>query len=430
MIEHAYFRLKKNGVFINFNSALIVTFFFADSFSWVNGLGDVDFRLSYVVLAAGLLFTFRNGKFFVSEKYVLVFSFLFFISLPGMFQNSQIWKGVALQLLGSIPFAYLTFYIVRHEGLERIYDIYLFVAKLVVVSVFLEQALYFIGGIDLVEKLWIFTSTNYDAGLYYRASGILYEPSQVGLILPPAIYLAIRSGNYKLALFILAGVILSFSSLGFIGALVSLVFSEKRLFKAIPVIIVAMALVVSAVFLVPTTKDKLDKGYDLFFASDISDTNSRKELENMGGTVATLVVNGNITYAGLMDAPVFGHGVGSFRILYNDYLFKLYGDAGDLIALKNREGGASLFFRILFEIGLLGGFVVFVIFFKKLVVLKSKMKDYVDGVTRYNLSIAASIFFIECLIRKDMIVSFYFWFFVSIFLVATTNHRYIGRWRQ
>lgn len=415
---------RRTGNAIHWTSFVMFLFFFFDSFNWVDALGELDFRLSYIVLALGILLSLFRTNILTPKIYVYVFAFLLLVSLPGLIQHPQTWRGLISQLVGSIPFAYLAYIIVQREGLENIYVNYLFIAKFIVASVFVEQSLYLVGGIDLIKEIWIFTIANYDVGSYYRASGILYEPSQVGLLLPPALYLSIRRNDYKLALLILLGIILSFSTLGYIGALFSLLFSVKLNSKVAPLIIIGVVVVVCIILIVPSSRDRVEKGYNLLASSSIQHSFTANELAEMRGTVATLIVNSNITYSSVADSPFFGHGIGSFRYMYEGYLYGLYGDVSHLEALQNRQGGASLFLRMIFEVGVLGTLFIFFVYLYRLISLKNRRKNYIGGDCAYDLSIAATIFFLCCLLRKDMIVTFYFWMFMTIFLISTQKSVY------
>lgn len=410
---------------------ILYGFFLTDSLNWIGAAQGYDFRVNYLILTIGILFLFATRSVLIPKEYVVLF-----LSMPllSIISNQGKWSlllATSTQMIGIIPFAILAYNIARNINLNELARIYINISILIAGSVLFEQMVFIIAGYNITNALFLplgGIDFGYVEGELLRSQGLLYEPSQVGLLLSPAIYLALKLRKKWAAFLILAGIIGSLSSLAFIGLIIAVVlanFSVKRLVFLFPFIFVF----VIAAIQVPAVESRVEKATFAFFDKGL-DSLTREDLSNLGGSVGTSTANLVVASYGLADSPLIGHGLGSFAILFPEYLEEGIPGAGSLKNIQPGQG-KSLFVRILFEFGLIGLAAVLVFFSTKWVALFKMYRESEDGRLRAYWATTVIVFFLVYMIRKEAYVSFYIWFFLSIFIIAVKDgNRHSKKYRR
>ena len=364
-----------------------------------------------------------NGALRISKTFLWLIFFMGAISLLSSEGRHDLITAMLVQIAGIIPFALLAYHVARNLTLKQAARAYLTIARIIAVSILFEQLVFIAAGYEVLDLVFLplgGVSVNYVVNGILRASGVLYEPSQVGLLLPPALYLAIKLGDRKSMGWIIAGIIGSFSGLAFAGTAIVVFlayFSLRHFARFVPFILlfVAVASVSNVV------QDRFEKITSIVVQESMSDELDTNEINALQGSVGGLFVNALVMVQGLRDSPLIGHGLGSFAVLFPEYLGSTIQDSSSLEMLYPGQG-KSLLIRILFEYGLLG-ISLFVFFFsRRWLSLFRNMHTLADGNLRLYWAVTSIVFFIISMIRKDAYVSFYIWFFFAIFVVATKKN--------
>ena len=403
---------------------LFYGFFLTDSMNWIGVVGGMDFRVGYMLAGLAILFWAAYGRLFISKRFVYLLVCVLGISVVASKGRGDILVASLIQVVGLFFFALVAYNLVKRLDLQRASYLYLTASKIVAVSILFEQLIFLIGGYELVNLLFLpfgGRSISYvtDGGIL-RASGILYEPSQAGLLLPPALYLALRQRDQKSATLASLGILGSFSGLAFVGATISVLFyniSLKKVLKALPII-----LIISPVFFISSViQDRLDK-VSTVLTGDLLGEDDPNQINSLQGSIGGMYVNTIVLMKGLDESPVIGHGIGSFAILFNEYLGSAFQMADDLTVLYPGQG-KSLLIRVLFEFGLLGLLILLAFFFRHwLYVLKNRLQ-LKNGELRLSWVVTVIVFFLIYMIRKETYVSFYIWFFYFMLLAAAVKRR-------
>ncbi|MFN4088296.1 MAG: hypothetical protein ACK4QW_04535 [Alphaproteobacteria bacterium] len=199
-----------------------------------------------------------------------------------------------------------------------------------------------------------------------RAQSIFKEPSHLGQILAPAIFVAVLNlvsarpvfVGRRLSAVIVAVALLSFSTVGYtaIFASVSLVALNLRRGAAAWALVVGVVLAVGLYSHVPEFKIRVDDTIGALLYNDLFRANF---------STLTLYNNLHVTLAHLAETRFWGGGLGSHLSAFERHSV-LYGFSGlpFQIAYLNAEDANSLLLRILSELGLPGlvGFAAFLWF--------------------------------------------------------------------
>ncbi len=397
---------------------------FLDGFLWTDVFLGFDFRGVYVVLLIAIAIEATRSHYSLHRDILIIFSFLLLSSIPGIINNTSIIIVVVSQLLGSFIFAWFVYLIIDSKrNLESAMRLYQKATSIIAVTVIIDQVVFLVGGLDASQMVFSFVPArsieNYYESGFYRAAGILYEPSQAGIVLAPSLVFALIRKQTPRVLLLLFSIVVTFSTLAYIGALLALIISKKGGIKTFLTVIFVIILFQFLLFL-PFISDRLSPLLKfstlLFYGNNLYAT----EIQAAGGSVATLIANAMITIEGIRAQPLFGHGLGSFRVYYHELLDKVLIGASELIGFYNK-GGGSLLLRMLFELGFVGTIIIFVTYIKRLIkILKLKLDRNSPEIAWVS---ASTCFFMVSLLRKDAIVSLYFWIFLVGFTVATSKRK-------
>ncbi len=350
LLDHRVARL-----IINYGAAATV---FMDGLVFHYGCGD--FRLAYIIMAvilAGICLSAR--KLLFEPVFSAAFGLLSFFSLLNVVLGHVIlWSSV--RQIGIISFNAVFYYaVVRYnrKDIMRLFSAYLHLGLLASLIAVLQE----VGFLSNVKALYDFSpwlpnwrfSMRY-VGKFLSVNSVMPEPTSFCLAIFPAVaysFIALTARgrvrvNIPLAVFIFAGFIFSFSSLGFLGFLfiiLLLAMRSLRMKKWLAASAVIVLLAGGLYSWVPSFKVRLDDTMNVLTRS--------RTLDDVNLSTFTLMNNAYITREVFARSPVWGYGLGS-----HEYSFERFNEYQPLTnrPLLNRKDGNSLFLRLVSETGLLG----------------------------------------------------------------------------
>jgi len=355
----------------------------------------VDLKLFYFILPVNFfLLILKQGRLKIPQYFGFIFAFLFLSCLVsiGFLYNSPT-KGY-LQLVG-ITFVSLYFYnFLSYFSQNGWY--------LVLIKTYLSYT-YWISILGIVLFVVFFVILRDHT---YRLHSILSEPAHFAGIVLPAFFILMKNRKSSSVKFyvVLLSLVLTFSSIGYLGIFVSLfLYQENKLaFRNLFVFMIIYLSATMAYVYIDDFRLRVDDTMQSYVSNDVEGANF---------STYALISNMFVTEQVFKNYPVFGAGLGSHPESHKLYISKLSGqetflDKGSNLANLNAEDANSLFLRILSELGIVGIFLVF--FFM--------IKDY-SSVTANSsiISRAILIYFIYKLFREGNYFSPEMYFFVFLY---------------
>jgi hypothetical protein len=303
------------------------------------GLPKVPFQLLMIPLVVGIFQVWLQNN----ETFLFV----------------KIWGGVLL----SVSFYY---YVVQYYELdiERMFKLYLtwtYWTAVIAIIQFVAFKINFAPGYDygfLLNKGGAVIGEG-----VIRVNSIYLEPSQLGIMLGPAAFVAavniLRRKNFHYKQYenvvVLVALYLSRSSTGYLGLFLAIVILGINY----GYILYLLFFVVAAIFAgwglynsVPEFRDRVDSSMGLWIDGDFS-------LKNVNSSSFVLYNNSHIAWENMKEHPLFGSGLGSHQVAYKKFSYT----NNSKIRLKgfefNMSDANSLFLRLMSETGLIG--VIFII---------------------------------------------------------------------
>lgn len=324
----------------------------------------------------------------------LVFNVLilpFFVGLINvLLGNYQLFDFI--KVLGGLTATILFFYhFINYSNfkINILFDLYIKFCYFISLIGFIQLISFRIGFFWGYDYSWLFNKWGVIKGgiIGIRINSILAEPSQLAIVISPAIYVAIRNlirkesfilNKYQ-SILILIVLIFTTSTVGYFGFLLSLILVTEG-FK---LRYLAIGFLIS-LFLYQITynniyefKSRVDSAFGLWIDNDFS-------ILNTNNSSFVLYNNLHIAKENLIENPVFGTGIGSHEAAFNKH--SLTGKVIQYDFAFNKKDGNSLFIRLCTETGLVG--VVFIIIF----ILKGFVYKPNNETQIINLIISQSIF--------------------------------------
>ena len=262
------------------------------------------------------------------------------------------------------------YYVMQHYKMdvEKMFKLYLTWAYWTAVITIMQYFFYQINFRPGYDFTWILSKGgNAETGNSIRLSSIYVEPSQLGIMMGPAAFVACLNfihtkkfhyKNYQNVVILLA-LYLSRSSSGYIGLFfvifiigINMGYISYFLLFVVGGFVSGYALYNS----VDEFKSRVDTSIGLWINHDFV-------LANVNSSSFVLYNNAHISYNNFKEHPLFGTGIGSYPIAYNRYSY-----TKSIVKIKgfefNSKDGNSLLFRLMAETGLLGVLFIFVIIVK------------------------------------------------------------------
>ena len=356
------------GRIFNFENAVIILcfipiFLFRYTFILFPGaLGYGPFIAFYLLLPIFII------KYKVPFRELAWVVFILIVGASGVITGA-IPNGVYIKVAGSIMLPYVFYaYVWRHfeYNVERLFTIYLKGAYAISVLGLLLFVDSFLGN-NILHVLQLFISIKtIDASFGIRLASSLGEPTYfANIVLPAGVvgmfrlivkkekgigidYLTKR----KAIVFILA-LLLTYSAIAFVGLflggiLLLLRHGAIRYAIIIPLILIFARIVI---FQVPELEER--------YQGVLSVSTEEKQTGDFHGSSFILFNHAYITWMNLKENPLFGTGLGTHTIATDKYSL---GNKGVEYHYRtqNAQDASSMLLRILSELGLFGGILVFI----------------------------------------------------------------------
>ncbi len=204
-----------------------------------------------------------------------------------------------------------------------------------------------------------------------RVNSIYLEPSQLGIMLGPAAFVAsvniLRGKKYHYKLYqsviVLLALYLSRSSTGYLGLfLVFLIMGINYgyLLYVLLFIVVGMFAGWGLYNTVVEFRDRVDSSIGLWIDNDLS-------IKNVNSSSFVLYNNSHIAWENLKEHPLFGSGLGSHPIAYAQYSYTNNGEPWLKGFEFNTQDANSMLLRLMSETGLVGVLFILLLIWKSFV---------------------------------------------------------------
>lgn len=414
--------MNNKNPFLDFLAVCCIFSVFLDQA--IRGEFAFDFYYSYIIF---LLFLFmvltQKGSIALPPKWFmrgLIFIFacsLFILSINNML-GFEYWK----QVFG-ILFTSLVYYnVLRHFkfDVQQIFNYYLKFAYWVALIGVVDNALH-IAGIHILP-------TVNNGPFQYREYSIMGEPFYLALALTPAVayYLAHfgRSWKYhkgKLITLLLC-YLLTYSSIAVAGLGLSVFFSlyindyfntrQNKLLLA-PIFILPSIIFIN--FLIDNV-DLINARFDdttrLFFSSEFNAT----EANSSNASTFALYSNYVIAKDSFLKDPIFGSGIGSHPLIYEETFLKYFPSSSiKRFGAQNQQDANSKFLRLMSETGIIGLSLFLLVYFrffirKKIITTASKELAIINH--------SIFIYILLCLIRNGNYINVAFFLFFFLYYAS------------
>jgi hypothetical protein len=287
--------------------------------------------------------------------------FQIFLGNNETFNFVKIFGGVLL----SVSFYYYVteFYELDVEKMFRLYLTWTYWTAIIAIIQFISFKIGFTPGYDfgfLLNK-----GGHVVTGDSIRVNSIYLEPSQLGIMLGPAAFVALvnilrrRNYHYKpyMNYVILVALYLSRSSTGYLGLFLALIVLGINYGYFLYLVLFVVAGFFAAWGLYNTViefRERVDSSMGLWMEHDLS-------LKNLNSSSFVLYNNSHIAWENLKEHPLFGSGLGSHQVAYGRYTYT----KESKIRLKgfefNTQDANSMFLRLMSETGLMGIVLAFLL---------------------------------------------------------------------
>ena len=308
-------------------------------------------------------------KFGIPKFYIKVFSIPLLIGLIHVALGNNI-SFTFYKIFAGLSISILFFYYVLEKfkfNSIKIFELYCNACwVLCIISIF--QIVSFLFGFEPGYNFsWILNKWGVVRGgiIGFRVNSILPEPTYLATSLSPAVYVSIRNLIKKetfiftkpQSLIVILVSILTTSSIGYLGIVISVILSLEIL--RFRYIFLAVLISIAGYFIaynnVSDFSSRVNSAKGLWVEEDFN-------IENTNNSSFVLYNNLHVAKENLLNYPLFGTGLGS-----HETAFKKFTLTRSLIKYDfefNIKDGNSLFVRLCSETGLLGLFFVIIIIIK------------------------------------------------------------------
>ena len=308
------------------------------------GLPKAPFQIIFIPFIVGVFYVFMgNNEWFLFLK---------------------IFTGVML----STTFYYyvMQYYDLDIEKMFKMYLIWAYWTAIITLAQYFFFKIHFQPGYNFT---WLFNKGgNVEGSGGIRLASIYVEPSQLGIMLGPAAFIAIVNviirKNYHFKGYqnyiILVAIYLSRSSTGYIGLFFVILIIGLNLGYITYLVMFVMIGILTGVGLynsVEEFKGRVDAAMGLWVDQNF-------ELKNVNTSSFVQYNNAHIAYNNFKEHPLFGTGLGSHSVAFEKYSYTRTGK----VKLKGFDNNSldanSMFLRLMSETGLIGLMFMFIIIFR------------------------------------------------------------------
>lgn len=302
----------------------------------------IDWKLLYLIIAINFLLLIRIKKLVFSIWFALLLGFFFvhgllaysIIGIPYNFMLSQI---IGIAIVGTYYYNVLPLF--TKEEITRVY----------------VNMCYYVAIIGYVIYFFFLDPSD------PRLESILTEPAHYVIVVLPACYYLFKQKEYFRFMVIFGTLILSNSSLGYIGCGLMFILpnlSLKRIGYLVPLVPIVLVVFIYVYNEYPFFKMRIDDTYN---SLNVINTGKFEESTNLSSYV--MIGNMHIAKRNVTDHPL-GSGIGSHHYMHTQRYIKEMRPPAYLRAqgrhVDNSFDANSLFTRLVSEFGIFG--FVFVVF--------------------------------------------------------------------
>jgi hypothetical protein len=327
----------------------------------------IDWKLLYLIIIVNYFLLLKIKKITLNIYFVVLLLFLLIhgllmytvISIPYNYMFSQI---IGIAVIGTYYYNFVSLY-----KKEEIMNVYLKIALVVGV---IGYPLYFLN-------------INLNDG---RLQSIFKEPAHYVIVIIPACYFYLKNKNYLNFSILFGTLILSNSSLGYVGCALMFILPNLTLKRA-GILMVLMPIVASIFLFVynefPFFKLRVDDTYN---SLNVINTGKFNEDTNLSSYV--LISNLYIAKNNITDHPL-GSGIGSHHYMHTKRYLKTMRPPEYLRKQKKETANSfdanSLFTRICSEFGIIGFLFLVLVLYKTSQCFKSTELFFAQGIFIYFL---------------------------------------------
>jgi hypothetical protein len=379
-------------------------------------------NLSLAILVLALLLSLTVERFGgVPPSRLLPLGVFFLATLPGTLLFALRGNPLVVplvQYLGLVVAWLVVWNLFRHlrYSPEAIFKIYLRCATVTAAVAVLQQVAFLVGIEPLYDLHWLLPGAAEltVAGPFLRVPSMFTEPSYLAVFLTPALYLSVlrlsgQSQQLRIgrSLLFIAALLCTFSTIGYIGLGLCIVFALRLNFRNF----FLGTLLLAGLGYIGSTNPEL--------ASRLSSIPNALMLNLEGDENLSALINGlnlAITTQMLEDRPISGYGLGAYRVYSIDYLENVL--SGNAVLKERVSGmmeqmtladGGSMYLRLTTELGLSGLLLMGWLIHRHL--------RQADSSERADLACATLLYIIVFSLRSGQLVRFEFVFFCALFVL-------------
>src|ERR1700756_2473060 len=291
-----------------------------------------------------------------------------FIGVFQVMMGNNEWFLFFKIFLGVLLSTIFYYYVIQHYemNIEKMFSMYLkwaYWSAIIAIIQYISFKIHFFPGYNYE---WLFNKwsvVSSGEGLI-RINSIYMEPSQLGIMLGPAAFVAVLNfirkqqyGYKKYQIFIiLIAIYISKSSAGYVGLFCVIVIIGLNLGYISYLLLFLLVGITAAVGLynsVEEFKSRVDAALGLWVDQNF-------DIKNVNTSSFVQYNNAHIAYNNFKEHPFFGTGLGSHSVAFEKYSY-----TRSVVKIKgfdnNSADANSLFLRLMSETGLMGIIFIFVI---------------------------------------------------------------------
>lgn len=391
---------------------------FSDALSCMR-LPFVEIKIYYLIVPIILMLLFAVLKgLYLNIQFIIIVSIVLLSSYINILLGNNTFLLLAKQMAGILITSTLFYFLlkVNKYDVPKIFKIYLNLAFIVALIGVIQEISYMLDfrlGYDYSRVLtssWMYCIR--PGSPFIRINSILPEPAHFCNVMTPAFFVSIASlsnrsfrlqNNWRSAVIVTA-FLLTFSTLGYIMAIFSVMLLLYNYKKAKYIFVVSLLSLLSSILVYSTVPE-----VKLRCQHTIGLVQGKTKLEDVNFSTYALAANALVAFNSFSHNPIFGSGLGSHRISHEKYITK-YVSKKKIDYNINYQDAASLFLRLLSEAGLYG-LIVFMVFILKHHLIKSNDKSNILWV----INNAIMAYFVIRLIRNGHYFNEGFYLFVWMY---------------
>jgi O-antigen ligase len=403
---------------------------------FMDGFGNIIFgfvlptNVSTIFIFLALIFQLTFGKFRIPVFLIIIYTYItiqtFVFNFSESLFSSSLVHFIGMVLYSVTAFSFVSAY--RNLMLNMVQNYYKFCLIIACIAILQSIVFVVIGkSISLHQILGGPPMHEMSAeifGLLPRATGTASEPTTFATILMPGVYISLlvlagRGSMFNLknkivAGIVLTGFVLSFSLVGFMGFIISiLIIAITGLGKSRRIeIFIAIGLIFGGFVAI----NNMPIGSKLTSLASMSTNPTDLSYTTNDLSGFALVSNMLVAQEALSRSYYFGTGVNTHESTYDDVMPVLF-DKSQIIYELNKKDAGSLFIRLASEFGIPGllVFIIFLLRYKLFVPYEYSAIQAINDMCFIVLVVYAS--------RNGSYISVLFWLFLALYLYSFTAVR-------